>query len=132
MTDREKSEPGFLERWSRKKIDAEREANRRQTASESPEQLVVASTSADRPPERRVIDIEHSARVVADVSHQAEIEQISQSGDLGRQTVAPRSISAWAQSPGRSAVTSDAARSFSSGLASGTGGSTANSRAITR
>ena len=48
------------------------------------------------------------------------------------QTIAPRSISACAQSPGRSSATRRAARRFSSGLAAGSGVSTANSRAITR
>jgi purine nucleosidase len=54
------------------------------------------------------------------------------SGVRGRHTVAPRSISAWAQSPGRSPVTRPSARRRSSGRAAGRGVSTANSRAMTR
>ena len=57
---------------------------------------------------------------------------MAQSGDLGRQTVAPRSIKACAQSPGRSSVTNSPANRRNSGRAAGTGASTANSRAMTR
>ncbi len=58
--------------------------------------------------------------------------QMPQAGLRGVQIVAPRSIIACAWSPGRSAGVSGAANAVSSGLAAGSGVSTANSRAMTR
>ena len=55
-----------------------------------------------------------------------------QSGRLGVQIVAPRSISACAMSPGRSRAISFCDNSRNSGLASGKGVSTDQSRAVTR
>ncbi len=55
-------------------VDAEREADRGQAAAEAAEQLVVASAAADRGAEGGVVDLEHGAGVVADVAHEAEVE----------------------------------------------------------
>ena len=64
--------------------------------------------------------------------HSLATGQVPHDGDFGRHTVAPKSISACAQSPGRSSVTNSPANRLSSGLAAGTGVSTANRRAMTR
>ena len=53
-------------------------------------------------------------------------------GRFGVQTVAPRSISAWAQSPDRAPHAKVCARRLSCAFAAGNGCLTANSRAITR
>ena len=55
-------------------LDVEREADRGQRPPERAEQLVVAAAAADRHPVGGVVDLEHRARVVAEVAHQAEIE----------------------------------------------------------
>ena len=55
-------------------VDAEREADGRQAPAEAAQQVVVAPAAADRGAERGVVDVEHGARVVADVAHQAEVE----------------------------------------------------------
>ena len=46
-------------------LDLEREANGRQLPPELAEQMVVASAAADRHADRRVVDLEHRAGVVA-------------------------------------------------------------------
>src|SRR5207302_8356487 len=46
----------------------------RQRAAEAPQQIVVAAAAADRGAEGRVVDVEHGARVVADVAHEPEVE----------------------------------------------------------
>jgi hypothetical protein len=56
----------------------------------------------------------------------------SHRGDFGRQITAPRSMVAWAQSPGRTSEAMTPARRRNSGLASGSGVSTANRRETTR
>ena len=55
-------------------VDAESEADRGQTPAEAREQLVVAPAAADRTAERRVVDLEHGSGVVAEVAHEAEVE----------------------------------------------------------
>ena len=62
-------------------VDAQREADRGQRAPEAAEQLVVAAAAADRRAERRVVDLEDGARVVADGAHEAEVEDHA-GGDL--------------------------------------------------
>ena len=51
-----------------------READGRQRAAEAPEQVVVAPAAAERLAERRVVDVEDRARVVAQAAGQAEVE----------------------------------------------------------
>ncbi len=63
-------------------IDAQREADGGQAAPEAPEQLVVAPAAADRGAELGVVHVEHGARVVADVAHEAEVEDDAL-GDVG-------------------------------------------------
>ena len=63
-------------------VDVERKADRRQRAPEAPQQLVIAPATADRRAKRGVVDLEHSARVVADVADQPEVEDHA-CGDIG-------------------------------------------------
>ncbi len=58
-------------------VDPEREADGRQRTPETAEQLVIASTAADRRAERWVVDLEYGARVVADAAHQTKVEDHS-------------------------------------------------------
>ena len=55
-------------------LDRQREADRRQRPAEAAEQLVVAPAAADRHAERRVVDLEDRARVVAEAAHEPEVE----------------------------------------------------------
>ena len=55
-------------------VDAQRKTDRGQLAPEPAEQVVVATAAADRRAERGVVDLEDRAGVVADVAHEAEIE----------------------------------------------------------
>ena len=43
-------------------------------APEAAEQVVVAAAPAEREADRRVVDLEHRARVVAELAHEAEVE----------------------------------------------------------
>ena len=63
-------------------VHPEREADGGEAAPEAAEQLVVAPAAADRGAEGGVVDVEHGAGVVADVAHQAEVEDQPR-GDLG-------------------------------------------------
>jgi conjugal transfer ATP-binding protein TraC len=86
----------------------------------------------DGPFERRMQVAELDYIASSKAAQNVDTGQSKHFGERGVQMVAPRSISAWAQSPGRSSVTSSPARRFSSGLLSGIGASTANSRDMTR
>ena len=55
-------------------LQVEREAGRRQRAAEAAHQLVVAAAAAEDVAERRVVDLEDRAGVVAEVAQQAEVE----------------------------------------------------------
>ena len=63
-------------------VHAEGEADGGKAAAEAAEQLVVAAAAADGGTEGGVVDVEHGAGVVADVAHQAEVEDQPR-GDLG-------------------------------------------------
>ena len=52
-------------------------------AAEAPEQVVVAPAAADRRAERRVVDVEHGARVVAEPARQPEVDDDAR-GDARR------------------------------------------------
>ena len=70
-------------------------------APEAPEQVVVASAAADGDAERRVVDLEHRARVVAEVAHQAEVEDHAL-GDRGLAAARARRACRRALGPGPS------------------------------
>ena len=55
-------------------VNAEGEADGRQSASEASEEVVVAASAADRRAQRGVVDLEYGAGVVADVAQQSEVE----------------------------------------------------------
>ena len=55
-------------------LEVEREAGRRQRAAEAAHELVVAPAAAEDVAERRVVDLEDRAGVVAEVAQQAEVE----------------------------------------------------------
>ena len=55
-------------------LEVEREARRGQRAAEAAHELVVAAAAAEDVAERRVVDLEDRAGVVAEVAQQAEVE----------------------------------------------------------
>ena len=55
-------------------LQVEREAHRGQAPAEPPHQLVVAPAAAEDVAKRRVVDLDDRARVVAQVTEQAEVE----------------------------------------------------------
>ena len=55
-------------------LEVEREAGRGQRAAEAAHQLVVAAAAAEDVAERRVVDLEDRAGVVAEVAQQAEVD----------------------------------------------------------
>src|SRR4051794_7827939 len=55
------------------RVEADPEADGGQRAAEAPQQLVVAPAAAHRLAERRVVDLEHRARVVAQAPDEAEV-----------------------------------------------------------
>ena len=55
-------------------LEVEREAGGRQRPAEAAHQLVVAAAAAEDVAERRVVDLEDRAGVVAEVAQQAEVE----------------------------------------------------------
>ena len=55
-------------------VHADGEAHRGQRPAEAPEQVVVAPAAAERLAERRVVDVEHRARVVAQSAREAKVE----------------------------------------------------------
>ena len=55
-------------------LEVEREAGRRQVAPEARQQPVVAAAAAEHVAERRVVDLEDRAAVVAEVAQQAEVD----------------------------------------------------------
>ena len=55
-------------------LDVERHAAGGQRPAEAAEQVVVAAAAAEREAHGRVVDLEHRARVVAELAHEAEVE----------------------------------------------------------
>src|SRR3954452_21137909 len=69
-------------------VDRQREADSGQWAAKAAEQVVVAPAAAERRAERRVVDVEDRARVVAEVANEAEVEDHAR-GDLRREQLVP-------------------------------------------
>ena len=75
-----------------------------------PDQLVVAPAAAQREAHGRVVDLVHRARVVAEVAHQAQVQDHA----VGHAPVGQRLVAAW-PAPPPSAAAASAARSSTSG-----------------
>ena len=76
-------------------LDVERDPARRERAAEAPDQLVVAPAAAEREAHRRVVDLEHGARVVAELAHEAEVEDHA----LGHAALGEQGVKARAARP---------------------------------
>src|SRR5689334_24944094 len=64
-------------------LQVKSEASRRQVGTEALEQAVVAAAAAEHVPERRIVDLEDGAAVVAEVAQQAEVD-LHAAGDAAR------------------------------------------------